>query len=53
MPNRVYNVEPGMAIDHNYNHVNNINHEFHHFNPGNLSILTNKNNMQSTIKVIF
>lgn len=34
LPNRVYNVEPGMAIDHNYNHMNNMNHEYHHFGTG-------------------
>jgi hypothetical protein len=42
IPNRVYNVEPGMTNDHSYNHMNNINHEFHHFNTGKIS---NKNNL--------
>lgn len=44
MPNRgVYNIEPGTAIDHNYNHnMNNMNHEFHHFNTGKLPFVSNK-----------
>lgn len=31
-----------MTMDHNYNHMNNINHEFHHFNTGKLFIIFKK-----------
>ncbi|XP_060867498.1 uncharacterized protein LOC132942853 [Metopolophium dirhodum] len=44
MPSRVYNAEPGMNIDHNYNHLNNMNHEFHHFNTGGKTNYQNQNN---------